>query len=418
LFFEVSFQVITLNANFELKWCDDILKWNSSEQLCFNNRRNRSELFFPAREIWTPDIVAINGPGKAANAVKYRYPVLVICTGDVRWLYQDKLFSFCEIDVQNFPFDRQYCSILLQSTIFDSSQLKLLSLYKVVRLYNFINTEWAITHATIEEIDLYNPYHARNFSTIKINIELVRLSRFYIIKIIIPFSIISLLALFSFCLPTDSGEKVTLTISVLLSLTIYLQLISEYVPKTERGVCTLTLYSYAIFTFVFLSCVFNIFTVFIYYHELFSLRHKIPKRHQGHVLFTIHQSLSELNKQRWAFLKKRQNIEENLPEQSDVAAIEILYDLRYIRKLLMNLHMRQTSTDFPYHLFYPQQSLKQIAVLVDRVLFLMYLISMPLSIIALFKSDNHPRLSSATNQLLDLRKEAIQPIPLYRGCPK
>jgi hypothetical protein len=381
------------------------------------NRRNRSEIFFTGREIWTPDIVAINGPGKLTKAIKYQYPVLVICTGNVRWSYQDKLVSFCEIDVQNFPFDRQYCSILLQSTIYDSSQLKLRSLYKVVRLYNFINTEWEITHATIEELDLYNPHHARNFSTIKIDIELVRLSRFYILKIIIPFLIISSLALFSFCLPTDSGEKVALTVSILLSLTIYLHIISDYVPKTERGSCILTLYSNVIFSFVFLSCLFNIFTIFIYYHELYSLRNKIPKRQQKRILLTIHESLVVLNKQRWTFLKKRRKIQENLPKKKDVNAIEILHDIRYIRELLMNLLLRKNSTDFRYHSFYPKQSLQQMAVLIDRILFFIYLISMPLTVIILFKSNNQSRLSSTTNQLLDLRKLAIDPMPLYRECP-
>jgi hypothetical protein len=381
------------------------------------NRRNRSEIFFTGREIWTPDIVAINGPGKLTKAIKYQYPVLVICTGNVRWSYQDKLVSFCEIDVQNFPFDRQYCSILLQSTIYDSSQLKLRSLYKVVRLYNFINTEWEITHATIEELDLYNPHHARNFSTIKIDIELVRLSRFYILKIIIPFLIISSLALFSFCLPTDSGEKVALTVSILLSLTIYLHIISDYVPKTERGSCILTLYSNVIFSFVFLSCLFNIFTIFIYYHELYSLRNKIPKRQQKRILLTIHESLVVLNKQRWTFLKKRRKIQENLPKKKDVNAIEILHDIRYIRELLMNLLLRKNSTDFRYHSFYPKQSLQQMAVLIDRILFFIYLISMPLTVIILFKSNNQSRLSSTTNQLLDLRKLAVDPMPLYRECP-
>jgi len=410
------FKVITLNANFELKWCDDLLNWNSSEQLCFN-RRNRSAIFFSPHEIWTPDIVAINGPGKPTKVLKYHYPVLVVCTGNVRWSYQDKLVSFCEFDVRNFPFDRQYCSILLQSTIHDSSQLKLRSLYNVVRLYNFINTEWEITHATIEEIDLYNPHRARNFSTIKIGIEIKRLSRFYVLKIIIPFSIISSLALFSFCLPIDSGEKVALTVSVLLSLTIYLQIISDYVPKTERGMCILTLYSNVIFSFVFLSCIFNIFTVFIYYHELYSLRNRIPKQQQKSVLFNIHHSLLELNKLRWRFLKKRQNIQENLPEQTDVDAVEILYDIRHIRELLVNQLTRENAADFRYHLLYPQQSFKRIAVLIDRILFFIYLISMPLSIIILFKSNNQSRLSSTKNQLLDLRKVGIDPLPLYRECP-
>jgi hypothetical protein len=404
-------------VNFELKWCDDLLNWNSSEQLCLS-RRNRSDLFFTAREIWTPDIVAINGPGKPEKVVKYQYPVLVICTGNVRWSYQDKLVSFCEINVQNFPFDRQYCSILLQSTIYDSSQLKLRSLYNVVRLYNFINTEWEIIHATIQEIDLYNPYHRRNFSTIKIDIELERLSRFYILKIIVPFCIISSLALFSFCLPTESGEKVALTVSILLSLTIYLQIISDYVPKTERGICILTLYANVIFSFVFLSCIFNIFTVFIYYHELYSLKNRIPKRQKKPVLCSVHHSLLELNKQRWAFLTKRRNIQGNLPEKTDLYAVEILHDIRYVRELLMNLLTRDNSSDFSYHLLYSRQSFKQIAVLFDQILFFIYLISMPLCITILFKSNNQSHFSSTKNQLLDLRKvAAIDPMPLYRECP-
>ncbi|CAF0841696.1 unnamed protein product [Adineta steineri] len=410
-------QVITLNANFELKWCDSLLHWNSSGQPCIG-RKNRSEIFFSPHELWTPDIVAINGPGKIEKDSKSQYPVLVICTGNVRWSYQDRIVSFCEVDVRNFPFDRQYCSIILQSTIFDTSQLKLRSLYKVVRLYNLIRTEWEITHATIEEIDLYNPHHQRNFSTIKINIELVRLSRFYILKIIFPFSIISSLALFSFCLPTDSGEKVALTVSVLLSLSIYLQTISDYVPKTERGFSILTLYSNIVFSFVFLSCIFNIFTIFIYYHEQYSMKHKKLKGKQKPILSNIHESLLEMNKQRWTFLKKRRNIHYKLPEQTDVSGLEVLHDIRYIRQLLMNLLVRQSTADFRYHLFQPKRSLKQIAVLIDRVLFFIYLISMPISTIILFQSSNQPRLPAATNQILDLHKTVTDPIPVFRGCPK
>ncbi|CAF2514283.1 unnamed protein product [Rotaria sp. Silwood2] len=409
--------VITLNVNFELKWCDDRLRWNTSQQVCLS-KRNRSAIFFTANEIWVPDIVAINGPGKAEKEVKYQYPILAICTGIVRWSYQDKLVSYCELHVQNFPFDKQRCSILLQSTIYDSNEFKLRSLYKVVQLYNFINTEWKIAHVTIEEIDLYNPHYARYFSTIKINIELVRLSRFYVVKIILPFSIISSLGLFSFCLPTDSGEKITLTVSVLLSLTIYLQLISNYVPKNERGLCTLTLYSNIIYSFVFLSCLFNILTIFIYYQEQYFSRNKILKQKKPNLLFTIHQSLLELNKQRSKLSKKCRNIQKCLPKHIDINAYDMLHDVRYIRELLKDLHIRGNFTDFRHNLFYPKPSVKQLAVLVDRILFFIYLISMPSTLIILFKSNSQSNvLPTTTNQLLDLRRTAADPAPVYRGCP-
>lgn len=426
-------QVITLNVNFELKWCDRLLQWNTTEQVCVG-RRHRSEIFFTAREIWTPDILAVNGPGPMIKELKLQYPILVVCTGNVRWSYQEKLVAFCEIDVLNFPFDRQYCSILLQSTIYDSSQLKLRSLYNVVRLYNYITTEWEISHATIQEIDLYSAVHRRNFSTLKIDIELVRFSRFYILKIILPFLIISSLAVFSFCLPTDSGEKIALTVSVLLSLTIYLQLISDYVPKTERGRCTLTLYSNVIFLMVFFSCIFNTFTIFIYYHEQYSQRNPQSKRKKS-LLLTVHKSLIELNKQRGTFLKKRRNIQDHLPEQTDVDAVELLHDIRYFRQSLMNMFVRRNSVittssmsafDFRHPVFYPdsagKRSVKQIAMFIDRVLFIIYLLLLPLSILFLFQATHRSRLVSlartnATNQLLDLRKSLVDPIPLFRGCP-
>jgi hypothetical protein len=399
-----------------------------SEQACI--RKNRVELSFTPHEIWTPDILAINGPGQLSKELKLQYPVLALCSGNVRWSYQEKLVAFCEVDVANFPFDRQYCSILLQSTIYDTSQLKLRSLYNVVRLYNYINTEWEISHATIKELDLYNAHHNSDFSTLQIDIELVRVSRFYILKLIVPFIIISSLAVFSFCLPTDSGEKIALTVSVLLSLAIYLQLISDYVPKTERGMCTLTLYSNVVFLLVFLSCVFNTFTIFIYYHEQYSYRPKISKRKKS-IVFSVHKSLIELNKQRGTFLKKRRNIQEHLPEQTDVDAVELLHDIRYFRQSLMNMIRRRnsvitaTSFDFRHPVFYPKskvkRSVKKLAILVDRILFIIYLILMPLSILLLFQSTNQSRLTSLTktnrtNQLLDLRKSTADPISLFRGC--
>ncbi|CAF1409388.1 unnamed protein product [Rotaria magnacalcarata] len=411
-------QVITLNVNMELRWCDEFLQWNTSEQLCITGR-NRSEIFFTGNEIWTPDIVAINGPGKNDRGSKYQYPALVICTGIVRWSYQDKLVSYCKINVKNFPFDRQYCSILLQSTIYDSSELKLRSLYTVIQLYNLINTEWKILHLTIEEIDLYNPHYSRYFSTIKIDIELERHSRFYVLKIMIPFSVISILGLFSFCLPTDSGEKIALTVSVLLSLTIYLQLISDYVPKSERGLSLLTLYSNTIFSFVFLSCVFNICTIFIYYQEQFIIRNKMSKRKKNTFLLNLHKSLSNLNQQRWLSLQECGNVQECLSEGNNVNAIEILSDIRHIRELLMNLFVRENSTDFyQYVSSSSKRSVKQLAVLVDQILFFICLILMPLSMVLLFTVNNKSLASStATNQLLDFRKTAVDPKPVFRGCP-
>lgn len=45
-----------------------------------------------------------------------------------------------------------------------------------------------------------------------------------------------------FLLPPESGEKITLTITILLALTVFLQLITEYTPKAAKTLPLIGLY--------------------------------------------------------------------------------------------------------------------------------------------------------------------------------
>ncbi len=51
-----------------------------------------------------------------------------------------------------------------------------------------------------------------------------------------------ILALFVFWLPPDSGEKITLTITILLALIVFLQFITEYTPKAAKTLPIIGLY--------------------------------------------------------------------------------------------------------------------------------------------------------------------------------
>jgi len=71
------------------------------------------------------------------------------------------------------------------------------------------------------------------FPTVKFRLYLRRKPRFYLINIVAPCILLSVLALFVFYLPPDSGEKVSLGITVLLSFSVFLLRISENIPKTS-----------------------------------------------------------------------------------------------------------------------------------------------------------------------------------------
>lgn len=65
------------------------------------------------------------------------------------------------------------------------------------------------------------------------NITLRRKTLFYTVNLIIPCVGISFLSILVFYLPSDSGEKVSLSISILLSLTVFFLLLVEIIPPTS-----------------------------------------------------------------------------------------------------------------------------------------------------------------------------------------
>lgn len=60
-----------------------------------------------------------------------------------------------------------------------------------------------------------------------------RRSSFYVFNLLLPCFLISFLAPLGFFLPADSGEKVSLGVTVLLSLTVFQLVVAESMPPSE-----------------------------------------------------------------------------------------------------------------------------------------------------------------------------------------
>ena len=64
------------------------------------------------------------------------------------------------------------------------------------------------------------------------HLKFVRRPSFYILYLILPFIFISVLSLLVFILPAECGEKVSLSITNLLALVVFQQLIAETMPPS------------------------------------------------------------------------------------------------------------------------------------------------------------------------------------------
>uniref|UniRef100_A0A183CSP8 Neur_chan_memb domain-containing protein n=1 Tax=Globodera pallida TaxID=36090 RepID=A0A183CSP8_GLOPA len=85
-------------------------------------------------------------------------------------------------------------------------------------------------------------------SRIEYQLRIRRKTLFYTVVLIIPTVLMAFLSMAVFFLPTDSGEKMTLTISVLLSIVVFLLLVSKILPPTSSTIPLMA--KYLLLTFV------------------------------------------------------------------------------------------------------------------------------------------------------------------------
>ncbi len=59
---------------------------------------------------------------------------------------------------------------------------------------------------------------------------------FYVLNIVLPCVMLSVLQLMVFRVPSAAGEKVSLSITLLLSFTVFLLMVSDNMPQTSTSV--------------------------------------------------------------------------------------------------------------------------------------------------------------------------------------
>jgi hypothetical protein len=72
-----------------------------------------------------------------------------------------------------------------------------------------------------------------SYPYVEFTLYLRRRYTFYVMNIIVPCLLLSVLVMVSFCLPPDAGEKIALGISVLLAFTVFLLMVAENIPRTS-----------------------------------------------------------------------------------------------------------------------------------------------------------------------------------------
>ena len=97
------------------------------------------------------------------------------------------------------------------------------------------NSEWSLVHTSARET---NSDEAAVFFTLKLK----RRPNFYVLNIIVPVIFLTILDIFSFLLPVSSGERASYTITVFLSMAVFLTIVAAALPQNSETTSLLSVY--------------------------------------------------------------------------------------------------------------------------------------------------------------------------------
>ena len=265
-----------------------------------------------------------------------------------------------------------------------------------VKLKLAIETEWFLLNSSVIESTLkFSPnFDSRDFTVVEFKMTIRRRFTYYIFKIIFPFTIISFITIFTFLLQPDSGEKLQLDVTILLSLVFYLNMMSEYIPRGYSKTPILTLYALSNFILVFLSSSFTVFILRLYYRppyricgkpaelpiliKIFLFKYIAPLIHIKVKQQTTKNKSLTINEE---LLLKKEEIKLNIYEKE---AKQVLRNLIDLNKKLTGQNKHEYQVEERNLIF---EDWKIAALILDRLLFFIFLFSTPCTILFFTRSN-------------------------------
>jgi len=252
-----------------LEWNDYQLNWNSSEYGGVDSIRIHPKL------LWTPDLLMYNSADEKFDGT-YQTNVVVSNDGSCLYVPPGIFKSTCKIDITWFPFDDQLCDLKFGSWTYSGWKLDLaLKQEDGGDISSFItNGEWDLIGVPGKRNSVTYDCCPEPYVDITFTIHIRRRTLYYFFNLIVPCVLISSMALLGFTLPPDSGEKLTLDVTVLLSLTMFLNQVSDSMPKTSDAVPLISTYFNCIMMMVASSVVLTV--VVLNYHHRTAETHVMP----------------------------------------------------------------------------------------------------------------------------------------------
>lgn len=232
---------IGLVLDMMLCWSDDRLSFDASSE-----SSQRSKIRISPNLVWTPDIVVLNQVSKMDTMFSQEDLPLVLAddtfkkdTGvNVLWKRRVNLESRCEVDMTNFPFDTQHCTITIGSWASSRRQMLLIpqDAHKQIPYESKLHTsEFKVVNITIEKRNVYMRNAAERFEEIRYELVIQRYPHFYILNFMLPMLAVTMLTVATMWM-TNAGIRMNSATRLLLCIVQIMNITASWRPANDSDI--------------------------------------------------------------------------------------------------------------------------------------------------------------------------------------
>ncbi|VDI17815.1 Hypothetical predicted protein, partial [Mytilus galloprovincialis] len=247
---------IAVAGYLDVIWWDDQLVWD---------RATYNDIYYMLvlqDTVWKPDLVLKNGFHKFEELGGSFYYVRIKYDGRISWYPYHVFESQCSINVTFYPYDKQTCHIIFTIWTYRYDEVEIDPESKFELDEYTENSLWTITSTSVQ-INRVLGSHEIDFT-----INLRRKPTYYIVNIVIPLIFLGILNSLVFIIPADAGEKMSYSVTVFLSLAVFLTIITAQLPVNSESTPILSIYIVVQLSYCILVLVVNSFQLRLHHrHE-------------------------------------------------------------------------------------------------------------------------------------------------------
>ncbi|XP_060068345.1 neuronal acetylcholine receptor subunit alpha-5-like [Ylistrum balloti] len=366
-------EVFETGALLREMWEDMRFRWEPSKY------GGIATIHIPSASVWKPDVVLLNN---ADTDVETFDPLVVVFhTGTVIYIPKVRLRAKCPMDMTKFPMDRQTCRIQFGSWTYDVTHVNITHFTSEENGLDIRDAkpskEWRIVTTTTKRIDHKNDFGNEIYPLMEYSFILQRNSVYYTQVFILPAVLLAVLVPFTFLLPPESRERITLGSVLLLCILVLLMMLQQFLPESHPNIPTIASYYIVTIIWITLSLLTSIFIINI--QSRGPRKKKVPSylrqlflRGLKRVVCLGDDTYYPLDELETVSMRGLDRTMDGIVRQENTTQSKMERDVEEILRHLHTLTIRSTVLEARHEI---RNEWHQVALVLDRIFFFLFILT-------------------------------------------